>query len=138
PIIRNVKARSFENQPGAGSNLPFHAALAPGFLPAGLLGARFQCRVLHGLGEFERFLALLTVVNVGRHQGRSSSGEKSGDAIPDRSACRNRLFPAGRQGPASLPRSRSRPRSDMIWIKARPGAFEDENDDEDEAPSIPT
>src|SRR4030095_3355783 len=66
-VIRDIKAGALENQPRSRSKQPFHRPLAPGPLGAGVLRARRQSSVLHGLKDLEGLAAFGALIFVCRH-----------------------------------------------------------------------
>ena len=66
-VVRDVKSRSFEDEPRAGSNKTAHFAFAPFGHAAGSLLACLEGLIFHGLEGLKTLSAFLALVIVGRH-----------------------------------------------------------------------
>jgi hypothetical protein len=72
-IIRGVKPRSFEDQPGAGAEQALYFAVTPLRQPAKLFWAFAEWLVAHRLKRLESLAALLTRILVRWHEGYRSA-----------------------------------------------------------------
>jgi len=66
-VVRDVKSRSFEDEPRAGANKTAHFAFAPFGHAAGGLLACLEGLIFHGLEGLKALPAFLALVIVGGH-----------------------------------------------------------------------